>query len=273
VRTRRYQLLLIAMLLAPSSAKAASVVSCGETVDRETATLSGSCTGSINVVAGTLKMEGFTITGTGLAAIQCQGRCRIIGPGSIVSGGSTFGITGDGSIRASDVQISGHEVAGVDAGELGRVRLDQVSVTSCGVGVSGPRIKLTDCEIDDNSSTGVLVTTRGAKLLRTQVRGNGGDGVSVTLNTPDANRATLILSSVSDNGHFGVIAKNVSTKNAFLRANSQADACGDTEPCSDVASVNSPRLNDTSCDTSMQVPAEFTGPIPFGVPWGVCSFD
>ena len=54
--------------------------------------------------------------------------------------------------------------------------VDGVTITDSGVGATGPRLKLTDCDITDNSGTGVSATQRGVKLTRTHVLRNGGDG-------------------------------------------------------------------------------------------------
>src|SRR6185295_7696041 len=98
-----FELLLTALLFLPAVSLAGeNTVTCGDTVDRETANLIGDCTGSINIIRGTLYMQGFTISGAGLAAIQCEGRCRIEGPGTIVSAGSTFGVNGNASIRGAN---------------------------------------------------------------------------------------------------------------------------------------------------------------------------
>jgi hypothetical protein len=248
-------------------------VTCGEIANRRTAHLAGDCTGSVTVVFGTLYLDGHTISGTGLAAITCEGRCRIEGPGTLISSGSTFGISGDGSVRVADVTVQGHEAAGIDAGELGRVRLDGVTLTDNGVGVSGARIRVKDSDISNNSGSGIVTTERGVKLLRTRVLGNGGDGVTTVFSPDLPNRVKVVYSTVTGNGHFGVLSKSIVTNHAVMRQNGQDIACGDTEPCADVGAVRPPNLRASTCDVSMQVPEEFSGPIPFGAPWGVCSND
>src|SRR5687767_15910302 len=98
---------------------------------------------------------------------------------------------------------------------------------------------------------------------------NGGDGVATELGNAFANRVKAFYTTITGNGHFGLIAKSMTTKYAVVRQNSQDESCGDTVPCADVASVSVPRFRSSGCETSMQVPEEFTGPIPFGLPWGI----
>jgi hypothetical protein len=249
-----------------------SDVTCGDTFSGR-GQLVGSCQGSITILSGHLKLQGFTISGTGLAAIECLGRCRIEGPGAIVSNGSTFGISGDNRVRLTDVLVAGHDATGVKSGDFGRIRIDRSTITDNGIGVRGPRIKIEDSEVSNNASSGIVSTTRGVRVLRTSVIDNGGDGIATVLTESQANRAKLFDVVVTGNGKFGVIAKNVKGRAATLEANRQDSACGTSEPCADVASVKFPKMRHGTCEKSMRIPDEFSGPVPFGAPWGACDQD
>jgi hypothetical protein len=275
VRVRAIGFALTVAVAMPAAAWASNGffdVTCGDTLSGD-GRLVGDCTGTITIAAGHLYLEGHTISGAGLSAIECMGACRIDGPGAIVSAGSTFGISGDDRVRVSDVTISGHAAVGVKSGDIGRIRVDSSLVTGNGVGLRGPRIRVFDSDISGNSDSGVVATTRGVRLKRSFVRNNGGDGVATVLSDNLANRAALSYTNVTGNGHFGIIAKNVRAKRVVSRKNAQSGDCGGSVPCTDVAAVRIPNLKASACDTSMQIPEEFAGPIPFGESWGICTND
>jgi hypothetical protein len=191
----------------------------------------------------------------------------------ILSEGSTFGISGSDQIRVTNITVSGHSVAGIKAGELGRIRMDDSIIEGNGVGVRGPLIVIKNSHINNNTGSGVESTLRGVKISNSLVLNNGGDGVATELGTDYANRAKVFYTTITGNGHFGLIGKSVTTKYAVVRQNGQDADCGDTVPCADVASVSVPRFRLSGCETSMQIPEEFSGPIPFGLPWGICTLD
>src|SRR6185503_1581064 len=117
VRLSSVYLWLVAVLLVPVPAWGESIdVTCGDTVSYRHGRLVGDCTGSITLVSARLDLDGHTISGTGLAAVQCIGGCKISGPGAIVSAGSIFGVSGDDRIRVTEVTISGHDSTGVNSG-------------------------------------------------------------------------------------------------------------------------------------------------------------
>jgi hypothetical protein len=266
---------LAAALVAAGALPAASAevnVTCGDQF-KGTGFLTGDCTGTITILKGSLSLQGFTVQGAGLAAVECIGTCRVFGPGSIVSAGSTFGISGEGAVLVSGVTIQGHGAVGVRGGDIGRVRIDESVITGNGVGVRGARIKISNSEIDANSGSGIVATTRGVKLDHSYVRDNGGDGVATVLNNPEVNRVKGYYMYVTGNGRFGVLAKNMSTSIAIIRNNRQDPACGDTDACADVGTIEPPHIKRTGCDTSMQIPEQFSGPVPFGPDWDVCDLD
>jgi hypothetical protein len=259
--------------LAPLPAISAEMdVTCGDSF-AGTGRLTGDCTGAITVLKGRLYLQGFTVSGTGLTAVECIGNCKIYGPGTIVSAGSTFGVSGEGAVLLYDVTVDGHGAVGVRSGDVGRLRIEDSVIVNNGVGVRGARIKISRSVIDENSGSGVVATTRGVKLDHTYVRNNGGDGVATVLNNPEANRVKGYYMYVTGNGRFGVLAKNISAKIAVMSDNRQQPSCGVTEACADVGTIEPPRLKQTACQTSMQIPAQFSGPVPFGPDWGVCQFD
>jgi hypothetical protein len=154
VHLRSIQLCLIAVVCLPALAWGGTIdVTCGDTVSYRHARLIGDCTGSITVVSGKLDLEGHTISGTGLAAVQCVGGCRVTGPGAIVSAGSIFGISGDDRIRATDVTIRGttRRASAAARSESGHRfhRREQRR------GIRGTRIRVRGSKIRNNAGSGI----------------------------------------------------------------------------------------------------------------------
>lgn len=249
-------------------------MTCGETFTGN-AVLAGDCNGTITTeTKGVLDLQGFTISGTGLAAIDCHGLCKIIGPGTIASAGSTVGILGDARVRVEGVTVTGHTNVGIQAGEVGGLVVTDSTVSGNGTGVIGGKVKLIDATIENNVGTGVIVTSRLARLKRSIVRGNGGDGINTDVSADGSNRVTAVDSAISDNGEFGILAKNINIKRTSVDANRTSPDCGDTIPCADLGSVKFPRLGaDAFCETSMMIPEQFIPPLPFGDTWGRCVDD
>jgi hypothetical protein len=275
VRRRISQLFFVAALCCvarPAAAIPPIYVTCGDTITaNRNAHLIGDCTGSIRVASGRLFLDGFTISGTGLAAIECEGGCRIDGPGTIASSGSTFGVSGNDRIRVTGLTISGHASAGVNSGEVGGIRVADALITDNGVGIRGTRIRVRGSVIRDNVENGITATTRGVNIKESDVLDNGGDGIATVLSDDYGNLVKIVLSHVRGNGNFGIVAKNITVTRAEVRDNSQNLECGDTRPCADVGAVYEPKFFVLACDTSMMIPEEFSGPIPFGPSWGICS--
>ena len=251
-----------------------TMVTCGDTIAAQrNAHLIGDCSGSIRIASGRLFLDGHTITGTGLAAIECEGGCRVDGPGIIASGGSTFGISGDDRIRITSVTISGHETAGINSGQVGGIRIADSVITHNGVGVRGTRIHVRNSTISDNRGSGIIATTRGVNMKGCTVEHNGEDGIATILTDDFGNVVKVSSSNVRFNGNFGIVAKNVSAKGVIVRSNSQDGNCDGQYPCADLAAVRRPHLSLVACSTSLQIPEELSGPIPFGPSWSVCDSD
>jgi hypothetical protein len=247
-------------------------VTCGDTVNaNRNARLMGDCTGTIRLVSARLSLDGHTISGTALAADECEGGCRIDGPGAIVSAGSTFGVSGNDRIRVNGLTISGHASAGINAGQIGGIRIADASITDNGVGIRGTRIRMRHSQIFENVGNGVTATTRGVNVRSSDVVDNGGDGIATVLSDDFGNVIKLAYSHVRGNGNFGVVAKNISVTLTDIRDNGQDPACGGSRPCAHVGAGRRPHIYANACDTSMVIPEEFSGPIPFGPSWSVCS--
>jgi hypothetical protein len=250
-------------------------VTCGDTfVGR--GNLMGDCTGNLTVQKGTLKLNGFTITGTGVNAVTCLNRCKIIGPGRIIGGGSDRGIFGQDRVTLVDVEVSGHTSLGVRSECCGGMKLTRANIhDNGGTGIQSSKIKGRDSEIKNNGLHGIVSTYRGVRLKRCQIWNNGGSGLVTSTDTPEASRAKLVQTSILDNQEFGILAKQVTMIAVNVSGNSLDPDCGTTMPCADVASVGEPKLrgSDDHCDTSLMVPENLVGPIPFGPSWGVCDLD
>lgn len=249
-------------------------VTCGDTMSGKGA-LTGDCIGTITILKGTLELQGFTITGTGLAAIDCQAGCKIRGPGTIVGAGSSYGILSAGRVTASEIAISGHGTGGIfTVGEVGAISIVDVDVTGNGTGISGTRIKAKLSDISGNTGTGIATSLRGARVSRCTIIGNGKDGIAADVVASARNRVKISNSIVSDNGEFGIIARAIKSKTTSVSGSGIAAECDAVIPCADLGSVTLPKLTSgAACDESMMVPEEFIPPLPFGDPWGVCTAD
>ena len=250
-------------------------VSCGDTLVGK-GSLTGDCTGNITIQKGKLELNGFTITGTGVNAVTCLNRCKLIGPGKIVGGGSDRGIFGQDRVTLIDVEVSGHTSLGVRSECCGGMKLTRTYVhDNGGTGIQSSKIKGIDSRINNNGLNGIVSTYRGVRLKRCQIWDNGGSGLVTSTDTPEASRAKLVQTSILGNQEFGILAKHVTMIAVNVTGNSLDPDCGTTMPCTDVASVGEPKLRglDNQCDTSLVVPEELVGPIPFGPSWGVCDLD
>jgi len=236
---------LACMLGWPQASHAQTPVTCGETLSG-TGVLSGSCTGTITITKGTLQLGGFTLSGAGLAAVDCQGSCRVEGPGSIESLGSQFGILGASRVRVENVSISGHGTAGIKTGTFGGCRVEDSTITGNGTGIESTRIKVSNSSVDDNTGTGIVSVSRGVKLGDgTSVSGNGRHGIRTDISAEDANRAVFSDCFVDGNGEFGVIAKNVKAKRTTFNANGLGGVSAD------LSSPTPNRAQLTDCEVNL----------------------
>lgn len=250
-------------------------IACGQTLERGTGHLTSSCTGSITIEKGNLYLFGHTITGTGLSAIDCVKSCKIFGPGKIVGAGTSFGVLGDSRVQIFDIEeISGHSVSGVRSGVQGVVRIENSEIFGNGTGLTGARIKISESVVRDNTTDGLVSTSRGAKLKNCTVTGNGRDGVGALLENTEPRRVRAIDSVIQNNAEFGIIARNVKLSRTFVLDNALSADCYDTIACADVASIQKPKKDFMSlCDRSMRIPEVFVGPVPIGPTWAFCSSD
>lgn len=200
--------------------------------------------GSAVSLDGTLRLNGFTITGMhGGIGVGCSfERCRIVGPGTItgpndVSMGVYYG--GSRTLHLVDVTIQG--VRGQAAqSSLGKVRVLRSTITNNG-GFIGP-----------DGIFGGGVRARGRAMIKdSTITGNVINGVQVTKETYLSGRAV----------------SKVIAKNSVIDSNGTAPDCDVTaqeDPCGDIVSFQKPALRVTTCSVSVN---------PTGGDWDVCAGD
>lgn len=195
------------------------------------------CTGfvghGINVKRGRLDLRGFTVRGAGYYGVNCEGTCRIFGPGTVTESGldgihaRQWAIVRD--VVVSDSGLSGIAARGFDGGAV--VSVKRVIVTDNG---------LHGIEADN------LAFVRLSRVLD-----NGESGIHVGVTGCDSNGRMLVYRSiVIDNG----------------------TACPEAMTCADLTSCSKksvrPRVKRSSCRTSHVQGSGFPGS-----DWDVCSLD
>jgi hypothetical protein len=206
--------------------------------------LTANCTGTITITNGSLNLAGYTLFGTGLAAVDCQGACTVFGPGTVAGAGSQFGILGSASVDVSEITITGHTAAGIRTGLIGGLTVEHATITGNGIGVESTRIKMSYSDVLNNTGSGIVSTAYGVNLRRVNATGNGKHGVRTEVTAEDANRARLTDCTVNDNGEYGVIAKNVRALRSTFNDNGLGGVAADPA----TTDQNRVLLND--CDAS-----------------------
>ena len=268
-------ILLTAFITVSAAEGAETSATCGDTISG-TAVLSGDCTGSITITKGKLHLNGHTLTSTGLAGVECELSCAIIGPGRIISGGASFGVLADGRVKIDEVEeISGHSGTGVRSNSpKGGVRVDGSAIIQNGTGVSGSRVVVNTSSISSNTGNGIEATNRGVKTKLSMITENGRDGISAPLGSQETRRIFASNTEISGNAEFGMVARKAKLSLSFMFDNALDPDCQVTKPCADIGAVELPKIvRFSTCESSMQVPDEFSGSIPIGPPWGVCTND
>ena len=223
---------------------------------------------AVTVVRGRLNMNGYSIVANSIdlgvgdytSAIECLGKCVIVGPGSVTNGGSHGALHFRAGGKLRGIIISDCPGIGVLV-ERGRLVLDGVRVervVEAGVlAAQARKIVVKNSVIADNgrgvlSSFAPLGFRAKVVIKNTQVSGNEGDGVS-------ARKVTVAGGSVtSGNGALPAAPGCAQTDFAFEP--------GQSPLCADVVSVLPPRLSARArCGTSLNMDRSLA--------WGVCDLD
>ena len=222
-------------------------------------------TNGINLARrATLRLNGFTITGTSSASAQCVGSdtcagvecqdrsCRVEGPGQI--SGFLFGVHAQGpSDRTFHAKLSDLVLTGNQAGFWGDdVRVDDAQVTSnVLVGIlGGKRARVQDSQVLNNVSGGISGTQ--LRIYSTTVSGVGPGALSAI----QGDRVRLRDVVVGNCQSGGVSAtRSLSAVDSTLTDNTPDDVR---------AFGHAPHLVNTTC---------FISSDGVGGTWGVCEHD
>jgi len=212
------------LLALGGSGRAFDVTSCSQTVPHgQTGMLTGdldchldSADSAILLDRGAkLNLNGFTVTGGGhgLPAVQCNGPCKVNGPGTITGGGS--GILALGGPGGSPVTAK------------------NVSISNCtsGDGIVGSRIVVKGGSITGCFRDGVAAI-RSATIRDANISGNGRRGASGQL-------VSVRNSQILNNGAGGVAASRVLRATGSVITGNGAQCPGDWLPvqCVDVSGL------------------------------------
>jgi hypothetical protein len=264
MKMRRLSILagsLVAGLVAlPAHAELTVVTECGQLVSgRGELAADLDCStyeeDAVEIDKGTLFLNGFTITGiaefqpTGERAtrtVQCNGRCKIRGPGSIRGGGFHGAIGGGTRMTLQNVDISNTPVTGVYAADLSMRRSTVSGNGKIGVFHVGNKLKIIDSEINDNGSRAIMTFGADTKvrMRRATITGNAGHGIL----THD--KLSIRDSTITGNGLDPVGC------DYYLSLGM---------PCADITTTAAPKVLNTDCDTSVNFDT--------GTTWNVCAFD
>jgi hypothetical protein len=192
---------------------------------------SGQTIGAASVTlskTGRLNLGGFTITGSSdpdvFDIVRCEDRCIILGPGTI-NGGE-------------------HGIAS-RAGKSGRVDAIGVTVTGAEFGMLVPNLHASQIVVTGNTFEGIR--SHKAKIVDSQITGNGGMGAGVR--GDDVVR--LFATTVTGNGAAGVEGGKLHATDSQITGNGIDPTCGVTSVCADVSLRRRPHLKNTSCGTSL----------------------
>ena len=256
--------LLLVLALLPSTALAAPLTQCGETVKIAELTADLDCStfdGPAVTLTGraSLNLAGFTLTGSLKGAVACAGRCTISGGGSIVAPAgldqnlnTAFAIAsteyGSGRLSLSGIAISGYSMLATAA----RIDLSGVALSASRGGISAASIQAVDSSFTDCESpvSGIRATLTNVAIV------NAGSGAVA------AKRVVLSGTSITQSDGFAVVGNRITAENSTLTDNCQAPS---SSFCADIFThAVAPRLTDTICETSLQ---------PSGDSWHVCTLD
>jgi hypothetical protein len=218
------------------------ITACGDTVPRHAIgylTADLDCTGFngfpvlLNRQA-TLELRGFTLKG-GIVAVECgEMRPREDLPPALYNSGKCTVIGGGGRVTGADA----HGIAG-DAPIVSDLTID-----GCGQGGVYARY--------DVRLTGVTVS------------GSGTFGLRIDRN------AFVTGSSITGSAENGIVARRLRLIDSTVTGNGIGPSCGPypLAQCADLATAKRPRLDDSSCGTSLVGQQGYPKPS-----WGVCALD
>jgi hypothetical protein len=202
---------------------------------------------------GRLMLQGHTISHVGdtdsRVGVACVMGCKVVGPGTI--SGGVGGIEAYGRVRVDGVMVKDARYSGVVG--LLSCRVKNSIVRGNGIGSGRPGV-LCDGPLSvvgstiENNGSGVragrlVVLGAKARILRSLIASNVGDGV-------DARSASVIDSTVTNNGAFGVAAlkKLRLSSTSMVEANCQVTS----DPCADIGACGRVRVTGGSiCGSSM----------------------
>lgn len=252
-----------------SAAEPVEVTSCGQVLARSgylSADLdcSGISSETPTVVigpGGTLDLGGFHLTAhtsTGsVAAVECQRRCNIVGPGTIT--GST----------------GGSQVVGMSRWDGSRISVIGARIEGGAFGLVAKRVDALDATIVDNEQVGIW--TFKAKVDNSVVSDNGTVG-PYRHGVFGQVRSFVRNSTVTNNGQAGVRGWRVRIEDSTVDGNDGAAECA-TKLCGDVAAQYPPRIKNTTCTTSAREGEHNAYPCvgcdrpAAASTWGVCDSD
>jgi hypothetical protein len=249
------------------------ISTCGETVSGVAelqADLDCSTYGStaITMERGTLRLNGFTITGNiantdpnnpelGLPTVLCERRCKVIGPGVITnSGGGLF----TGGWSEGEEALKGWR----------RLQVENVTIEgNGGNGVGAAYLILDGSTVRNNAGSGV-VNHQNARVLDSVIENNGLRGI---VGTNASGKLRVAGTTVGANQAQGIVNLSpIRLRDSTVTGNAIDDvACAygsttpDEHPCVDLLTDRKPRAQGLVCDTSYQ--RTIDGPS------GVCALD
>jgi len=175
---------------------------------------SGEVLFAIEILRGTIELNGHALTTGSNFGIYCDDNCKVIGPGTITGAGS--GIGSSGSLRVKDVTIT-LSGGGLGVAAFTNLLLDGVTITGATDGAVGATVKLVDSTITA-SAFGVSSGTGDPE--------HGGP----------CKKGSLLL------------------RRSSVTGTSPSPCAGANPPgnCADVVSCKAPRVFQSTCGTSCQ---------------------
>jgi hypothetical protein len=254
---RAVTLILALVPMLRGSASAVDVSSCAQEIPPgATGTLSAdlACTpGGVGVLLNqdsTLELNGHSITGGSVAVSLAGKKCAIVGPGEL-AGSDGGGLIAQNNIGRVKVTVRDgvvfHDLgtAAIALGEANRVklRLDNVTIRD------NPGRAVVGCNYLRIKATGLTVARNAAGLC--------GIGIS------------LIGASITDNDDSGIFSwkARVRLKDSTVTGNNVSG------PNYDIVTHRKPRLVNSTCDRSVQLPEVPGLATPSSPSWGVCAND
>ncbi len=214
---------------------------------------------------GTLDLRGFHLisrpseTDHPNAAVHCVGRCKVLGPGTVV-GSDVPRSTVVGGGKAARVEIDGAVLSGGDYSVYARhVRLRNAVVTGArSMGLWSSRAFVFDSEVIGNGT--------GVEPCLQRCIGVWAEAT-----------AKIVRSTLTGNGRYGIIAGRTRISQSTLGSNATHPDCDDLV-CADFAVSKRPRLDNSDCERSLNSSAVSTGASllefePTLHDWQACSLD